>query len=119
MLPRLVLLLVQIAAAWFLGPSIKAALPAILGTQYDNLLYALIYAVVIMLVGFAGSLVLKNVPVPSLGTFIASLVLALIFALATLFPQVTEPVGNAIPLLRGNARLYPFVGALIGYLLKR
>ncbi|MGE3915303.1 MAG: hypothetical protein AB7F78_06345 [Hyphomicrobiaceae bacterium] len=119
MLPRIVLLVVQVAAAWFLGEAIKQILPPILGRPYDIYLYAAIYAVIIMVVGFSGSLVLKNVRVPTAATFIASLVLALILATVTLFPQITTPVQDILPLLRGNARLYPFLGALAGYLLKR
>lgn len=119
MLPRIVLLLVQIAAAWFLAEPIKAAVPALLGRQYDIFLYAILYAVIVMVVGFAGALVLKGLRVPSSATFIASLVLALVLAALTLFTQATGPIEEALPFLRGNAKLYPFAGALVGYLLKR
>ena len=119
MLPRIVLLIIQIAAAWFLAEPIKAAIPSLLGRQYDIFIYALIYAAIIMLVGFAGSLVLKGVRVPTVATFVASLVLALILAGITLVSQVLGPVQDALPFLRGNTKLFPFVGALVGYLLKR
>ena len=119
MLPRIVLLLIQIAAAWFLAEPIKAAVPALLGRQYDIFVYALLYAAIIMLVGFAGSLVLKNVRVPTVGTFIASLVLACILSAITLFSQISGPIQDVLPFLRGNTKLYPLVGAVIGYVLKR
>jgi hypothetical protein len=120
MLPRIVLLLVQIAAAWFLADRIKDALPALLlGRQYDIFVYAVIYAVIIMVVGFAGSLVLKDVRVPTVGTFVVSLVLACILSAITLFSQVSGPIHNAVPVLGSNPKLYPLVGAVIGYLLKR
>ncbi|MEZ5818605.1 MAG: hypothetical protein R3D44_16125 [Hyphomicrobiaceae bacterium] len=119
MLPRIVLLLIQVAAAWFLATPIKSALPALFRSQYDIFIYAVLYAVIIMVVGFAGSLVLKGVRVPTSATFVASLVLAVILAVLTLIPQITGPLQDALPLLRGNAKLYPLVGALVGYLLKR
>jgi hypothetical protein len=119
MLPRIVLLLIQIAAAWFLADPIKAAVPPLLGRQYDIFIYALIYSVIVMVVGFAGSLVLKDVRVPTVGTFIFSLVLACILSAITLFSQVSGPIQDALPFLRGNTKLYPLVGAVAGYLLKR
>jgi len=119
MLPRIVLLLIQVAAAWFLADPIKAALPTVLGRPYDIFVYALIYAVIIVVVGFAGALVLKGLRLPSAATFIASLVLAAILSAITLFSQINGPIQEALPLLRDNAKLYPLVGALVGYVLKR
>jgi hypothetical protein len=119
MLPRIVLLLIQIAAAWFLADPIKAALPALVGRQYDIFLYALIYAVIITIVGFVGALVLKGLRIPTAATFLVSLVLAAILSAITLVSQINGPIQEAIPLLRDNAKLYPLVGAVVGYLLKR
>lgn len=119
MLPRLVLLVVQLAAAWFLADSVRSILSPIVGRQYDIFLYAVIYAAIIMVVGFAGSLVLKNVRVPTVGTFLVSLLFALILAGAIFFDQIRTPLEAAIPLLRGNAKVYPLVGAMLGYILKR
>ncbi|MGE0764947.1 MAG: hypothetical protein AB7L90_00635 [Hyphomicrobiaceae bacterium] len=119
MLPRIVLLLLQIAAAWFLADPIKAALPAVVGRGYDIFVYALLYAVIVTVVGFAGALVLKGLRVPTAGTFIASLVLAAILSAITLVSQINGPIQDALPLLRGNAKLYPLVGAILGYIIKR
>lgn len=119
MLPRIVLLLIQIAAAWFLADPIRAVITPVLGRQYDIFVYAVIFAVIIMVVGFAGSLVLKGIRVPTAGTFIASLLLALILAALTLVDQVRLPVEAAVPILRGNLKVFPFIGALLGYILKR
>ena len=119
MLPRIVLLLIQIAAAWFLAEPIKTALLPLLGRQYDIFHYALIYAVIVTVVGFLGALVLKGLRLPSAATFIASLVLAVILAAITMVHQINAPIQEALPVLRGNPKLYPLVGALVGYLLKR
>jgi hypothetical protein len=119
MLPRIVLLLVQIAAAWFLAGPIKSALPTLLGRPYDIFVDALIFAAIIMVVGFAGSLVLKGVRIPTVATFVASLVLACILAGITLFNELSGPINTALPLLRANPTLYPLIGAIVGYQLKR
>ncbi len=119
MLPRLVLLIIQIAAAWFLAEPIKSLLPQFLGRQYDIFIYALLYAAIIMVVGFAGALVLKNVRVPTLATFVFSLVLACLLAGLTLFDPVRTAIDAAVPLLRANHKVYALAGALIGYLFKR
>lgn len=119
MLPRIVLLIIQIAAAWFLAEPIKAVLPQVLGRQYDIFVYALIYAVVIMVVGFAGALILKGVRVPTGATFTFSLVLALLLAGLTLIDPVRTAIDTAVPLLRANHKIYALAGALIGYILKR
>ena len=121
MLPRIVLLLVQIAAAWFVGNWIKEIISSPLGRLYDPLVYAVIYAVIVMVVGFAGSLVLKGLRVPGATTFVVSLVMALILAALTLpfLSSVYGPIQDAVPFLRNNGRLLPLVGAVVGYLIIR
>jgi hypothetical protein len=119
MLPRIVLLLIQVAAAWFLADPIKSALPTILGRQYDIFVYALLYAAIVMIVGFIGALILKGLRVPTLSTFVASLVLAAVFAAVTLISAINAPLQEAVPILRSSPKLYPLIGAVVGYMLKR
>ncbi len=119
MLPRLVLLIIQIAAAWFLAEPIKGLLPQFLGRQYDIFIYALIYAAIIMLVGFVGALVLKSVRVPTLATFVFSVVIAFVLAGLTLIDPVRNAIDTAVPLLRANHKVYALAGAMLGYLFKR
>jgi hypothetical protein len=118
-LPRIVLLIVQIAAAWFLTDGIKAALPSLVARPYDIFVYAVLYAVILFVVGFAGSLVLKNVRVPSKGTFVVTLVLALVGAGITLIDAVRTAIDSVLPLLRSNPKIYALVGAIVGYFIKR
>ncbi len=119
MLPRIVLLLIQIAAAWFIADPIKTALPTLVARPYDIFIYALLYALIVFILGYAGSLVLKNVRVPSLGTLVGCLVLAGVGAGITLVDAIRVPLDTAVPLLSASHKVYALVGAVIGYLIKR
>ncbi|MDX2156932.1 MAG: hypothetical protein SFW09_10535 [Hyphomicrobiaceae bacterium] len=119
MLPRIVLLLIQIAAAWFLADPIKSVLPTLIARPYDIFVYAVLYTIIVFVIGFAGSLVLKNVRVPTTGTFIVALLLAFVGAGITLIEAIRVPIDTALPLLRSNHKVYALVGALIGYIIKR
>ena len=119
MLPRIVLFALQLLAAWYLVPAIKSALPALLTRPYDIFVYAVLYALVITVVGFVGSLILKDVRTPSAQTLVSSLVLALLLAGLTLVPAVTQASGGVVPALRANPHIYPLIGALAGYFARR
>ena len=122
MLPRIVLLALQLLAAWalvdwFALPLIRNV-PA-LARPYDVFAYAIVYSAIIMIVGYSGSLILKDVPKPSGATLIVTFVLALVLAGLTLVPAVTQIVNGIVPSLRTNLYVYPLVGALAGYYLRR
>jgi hypothetical protein len=120
MIPRIVLFALQIAAGWFIVPILRKSLPGVVPPAYELFLLALLYAVVIIVVGFVGALVMKGVPVPSAGTFVVMLILAgALAALALYVPQFTQAVEGVAPILRANRFVYPFVGALLGYYVKR
>ncbi|MEZ5856158.1 MAG: hypothetical protein R3D67_15935 [Hyphomicrobiaceae bacterium] len=119
MLPRIVLFLLQVAAAWFIADPIKSALGTLVARPYDIFIYAVIYALIVFLMGYAGALVLKNVRVPSLGTLVACLVLAALGAGLTLVDAIRVPLDSAVPLLSASHKVYALAGALIGYLIKR
>lgn len=115
MLGRLVLILLQIAVAWFVVPLIATKLPQF--GQLTVFLYGAIFALVIWLIGFIGALVLKDVAQPSAATLTYALVGGLIGAGLTLVPQVTGFVGSivkGVPMLA-----FPLAGAIIGYAVKR
>jgi hypothetical protein len=117
MLPKIILTLLQVHIGFAYAPQVRALLPTRLGTL-DIFLLAVIIAVLVWLVGHIGALVLKETPPPSNSTLAYSLVLALVFAGLTLVPQVTGLIGStlrlAIPLT-----VYPLIGAVLGYLVKR
>jgi hypothetical protein len=116
MLARLILLLLQLAIGWFAAPQILRYLPKF-GSTVDIFIYAIVVALLVTIVGFAGSLVLQGVGTPSTGTLTSALIFALIFAALTLVEPVTAFVSSISP---GIPRaVYPLVGAVLGYFIKR
>jgi hypothetical protein len=115
MLARLILLLAQLAVGWFAAPHLARYVPSF--GAADIFVYAILFAVLVTVVGFVGSLVLQGVGTPSTGTLTGSIIFALIFAALTFVPPVTAFVSSAVPGLR--PLLYPLIGAVLGYFVKR
>lgn len=116
MLGRLILLLVQLAVGWFAAPHILRYLPKF-GGVVDLFVYAIVVALLVTLVGFVGSLFLQGVGTPGTETLTSALVVALIFAALTLVELVTAFVSGITPGIRRE--VYPLVGAVLGYFIKR
>lgn len=121
MLPRIVLVMLQFLIAWF-GASYIAE-PIIrslgLGRDYGTLVYAVVYAIIVWLVGLGGSAVLKGLPSPSTGTLGFSLVLALAVAGVMLVPDLARAITGVISPQTVPPSAYPLLGALFGYFIKR
>jgi hypothetical protein len=115
MLGRLVLLLVQLAVGWFGGQAIIAKIPSF--GRLDIFIYAVIFAIIVWLLGFVGSVVLKDVAQPSPATLTVALIGALIGAGLTLVPQITGAVSSVVRGVPPHA--YPLLGAVLGYLIRR
>ena len=117
MLPKLVLTILQLAIGWNYGPQLRSLVSLPIG-GLDIFLTAVIMAILVWLAGHVGGLVLKDTPAPSTATLTACLVLALAGAALTLIPQVAQFVNG---LLRGGVppRVYPLIGAVVGYLVRR
>ena len=114
MLGKLILILVQIAAAWFLGPIIRAQIPT--GGTYDLFLYAIVFAIIVYLTGVLGAQVLRDVGMPSGSTLTSSLILALIAAaVLTFVPQYMPEIPGGTLSNRGIV----LAGAILGYLIRR
>lgn len=116
MFGRLVLLLLQIAICWFVGPEIVKKLPSF-GPQLNIFMYAVVFAILAWLLGMVGSIVLKDVATPSAGTLTFALVGGLIGAGLTLFPDVTRAIGSVVKGVPTMA--YPLIGVVLGYAIKR
>jgi hypothetical protein len=116
MLARLILLLVQLGVGWFGAPHILRYLPKF-GGAVDIFVFAVVVALLVTVVGFVGSLILQGVGTPTTGTLTSSLVFALIFAGLTLVEPVVVFVDGLVPGLRPS--VYPLIGAVLGYFIKR
>lgn len=77
-------------------------------------IHAAVFAVIVWLVGVVGSLVLKDVRMPSTATLATALVFALIFAGLLFIPQVM----SAIP-FKFDRMFLPLLGAILGYMFRR
>lgn len=117
MLPKIVLTLLQLSIAWIFSGQFRGFVSVNIGAL-DIFLTAVVVAVLVWLTGHIGALVLKDTPPPSAATLTACLVLALAGAAITLIPPVTQIVGSflkeGVPL-----RVYPLIGAIVGYFIKR
>lgn len=116
MLSRLVLLALQLIVAWFAGPIIVRYIPGLGGLQL--FVYAIVFAVLVWIVGLVLSQVLRETGMPSSSTLVASLVVALIgAALITWLPGLVPDIGRSMRQIPALA--YPLIGAALGYHLRR
>lgn len=120
MLGYIILIILQMGGAWALAPQLKRYLPAIPqfgGYNVEIFVWALLFAVIVFVIGFIGSIVLKGVRTPGAGTLSFSVLLALIFAALTFVPLITQAVAQFIPGV--DVLWWPLIGAVIGYFVKR
>ncbi len=116
MLSRLILLAVQLAVAWFAAPEIMRYLPRLGDLQL--FVYAAVFAVLVWIVGLILSQVLRETGMPSSGTLFAALILALIFAAIIIWlPAIAPDIARLLP--RIPTLVYPLLGAVLGYHIKR
>ena len=116
MLSRLILLAVQLIGAWFGAPYIVRYIPGLGGLQL--FVYAVVFAVLVWVIGLVLSQVLRETGMPSSATLVTCLIVALIGAalitwLPGLVPDLARPM-RQIPTLA-----YPLIGAVLGYHIKR
>ena len=114
MLGYLVLIALQIIAAWFGKGQVTAYIPN-QGAVIDAAVEATVIAVIVWIVGLVGSFVLKDVRTPGSTTLVSALIGALIgAAIVYILPQL----GYSLP---GGVKpgFIPIAGAILGYLLRR
>lgn len=114
MLGRIVLILIQFGITWRVAPEISRLLPELGDLRIFAL--AVAFAVLVWLIGVVGHLVLKDVAQPTPSTLAVAMVFALILAGATLVPEVMTAVGKVMTI---QPLLYPLIGAVLGYAIKR
>ena len=114
MLGYLVLIALQIIAAWFGKGQLTAYIPN-QGAVIDAAVEAAVIAVIVWIVGLIGSFVLKDVRTPGSTTLVSALIGALIGAAIVYFlPQFGYSLPSGI-----NQGFIPVAGAILGYLLRR
>jgi hypothetical protein len=114
MLGRLILMLLQIALGWVGAPLLAKQIPV-----PDNLrifLFAVLFAIIVFVVGLVASHIIKDVGTPSSATLTWALVAALVgAALAKFGPMVVTQISwKQIP-----ANYFALGGAILGYALKK
>ncbi len=112
MLGKLVLIAVQAAAAVMGAPFIMRALPS--SGDLKPLIQAVVFAVIVWVVGLVGSFALKDVSMPSPRALAAAIVGGLIGAAITMVPQVMSFIPLKVP-----AATLPIIGAIAGYFVRR
>jgi len=115
MLGRLVLLLLQVVIGWF---GANAAMGYIsFGGEFRLLIFAVVAAIVVFLVGVVAAQLLREVPTPTSTTLSWALIVALIAAVAwTLGPKyLRELPWNMVR----PAEYAVLAGAILGYMIKR
>lgn len=120
MLGYIVLVLLQVAGAWWITPRLRGLIPSIPsfgGYNVEIFVSAVLIALVVFVIGFIGSIVLKGVRTPGVGTLSFAVLLALVFAALTFVTPVAQTVEQFVPALQ--TFWWPIIGAVIGYLIKR
>lgn len=115
MLPKLILIALQLVIGYVAAKYVVPHIP--IKGQAEIFVLAVVYAVIVWLVGMVGAIVLKDVVTPSSATLTAAVVGALVFAAITLVPAVTQAVASVVKGLDKN--IYPLIGAVLGYAIKK
>jgi len=115
MLGYLILIIIQIAAAWFGGKFIEPYLPGVIDGTIKPFAMGAIYGAIVWATGLVCSNILKGVSTPGTSTAASAIVGGLLGALLLV---VLPMAGVSLP--RGvNAEFIPLAGAILGYLMRR
>src|SRR5262245_35684534 len=113
MLGRLILLLLQISVGWF---GTTAIMDQIAFREFRLIIFAIVAAIVVFLIGVLAAQVIKEVGMPSSSTFSWAVIVALVAAILWMLgPEYLSD----IPWRRVRAEYAVFAGAILGYMIKR
>jgi len=119
MLPRLVLIGLQLGIGLLAGGWIADLVVRGLGAKdFDLIIYAIAYAIVVWLVGLAGSGVLKGLSSPSAATLALTIVGALVLGILLLIGPISDAVGSVLSFQTIPATVLPVIGAVLAYQIK-
>ena len=116
MLSRLILLAAQLIIAWFGAPYVVRYIPGM--GRMELFVYAVVFAVIVWMVGLVLSQVLRDTGMPSSAALVSALVVALIAAAIYTWLPTVVPEAKRV-LLNLPEKAYPLIGALIGYHIRR
>jgi hypothetical protein len=128
MLARLLLLILQLAIAWVATQYIAGFVDPYVPVRGDYRIfeYAVIFGIVVWVVGIVASLVLRDVGTPSGATLVSAIILALVGAALVIVPPLVGlnvwqfvPSQVAEPLRPVPREVVPLIGAVLGYIIKR
>ncbi|MBU2534019.1 MAG: hypothetical protein KKB37_14855 [Alphaproteobacteria bacterium] len=111
MLGRLLLILVQLVVGWYAALEIIQKLPSFGNLQL--FLLAAVFAIIVWGIGLLAAAVLKDVSQPGPPTLLFAFAVAVIFSALTMVPDVQRTVAQFVGSF--DARLYPLIGAVVGY----
>lgn len=114
MLGRIILIMLQIVAAWFGAPMLLRYLPAGLGGDASLLLHGALIGIVVWIVGLIGAQALKDVPTPSPGTLVWAVAGGLIGAGLLIFK-----VPAMIPQVKLHPTAWMLALSVLGYQVKK
>lgn len=116
MLSRLILLALQLVIAWFAAPVIVRYIPGM--GRLELLVYAVAFAVLVWLVGLVAAQVLRDTGTPTSAALASALVVALIAAAVYTWLPLIVPDAKRV-MLNLQEKVYPLIGALLGYHIRR
>jgi hypothetical protein len=111
MLGRILLILLQLAGAWFAAHFIAQYIP-LSGEVLRLVLFAVLFAVMAWIIGLVGAEAIKGVNRPQGSSFALSLGLGLLGAAVVIAPLYVQSLHFTLPF----PQLYlPLIGAVAGY----
>ena len=111
MLGRLLLILVQLVVGWYAALELAKVLPSL--GSFDMFILALVFAVIVWAIGLLAAAVLKDVAQPGPSALLFAFAAAVILSALPLFPDVQDAITSLTGAI--DVRIYPLVGAVLGY----